>query len=156
MTAECQDLPKENLNTGGLAVLPLAHHRFLPFATCSELVFKPMDECAHLLLCPNAAVAEQIVQQWRSRRQRRAARSDKLTHFGASNIASTPCFRLRRSEKTPSSHFFIDLTGLPNASNRKANARTIKRKSSYSTQVIARRLTDISARDVEEPVPEYT
>ena len=53
-----------------------------------------------------------------------SGRGHVCTYFGSSSIASTLCFRLRRSENTPSSHFFIDVIVLPNASNRKAKART--------------------------------
>lgn len=47
--------------------------------------------------------------------------------LGFSKDASSPGFRFRRSEKTPSSNFFTiaAFTGLPNASKRKANARTV-------------------------------
>ena len=45
--------------------------------------------------------------------------------LGSSKHASTPGLRFRRSEKTPSSNFFMFFTGRPNASNLKTNARTM-------------------------------
>jgi hypothetical protein len=46
------------------------------------------------------------------------------TYFGSSRHASMPGLRFLRSENTPSSHFFVACTGLPNASKRKDSART--------------------------------
>jgi hypothetical protein len=80
-----------------------------------------------------------------------SGRQGAHAHFGSSNIASTLCFRLRKSEKTPSSHFFIDLIDLPKASNRKAKARTFIQLRSNRE-----RLTDISAGYVEEAIPKDT
>src|SRR5947209_12381658 len=45
--------------------------------------------------------------------------------FGSSRDASVPDFRLRRSEKMPSSNFFEFLTGRPKAWKRKERQRTI-------------------------------
>lgn len=49
---------------------------------------------------------------------------DKLT-LGSSKHASVPGLRFLRSEKTPSSNFFMFRTGRPKASNRKTSERTM-------------------------------
>ena len=48
----------------------------------------------------------------------------KLT-LGSSKHASVPGLRFLRSENTPSSNFFMFLTGRPKASKRKTRARTM-------------------------------
>lgn len=45
--------------------------------------------------------------------------------FGSSREASVPGLRFLRSEKTPSSNFFMLTTGRPNASKRNTRARTM-------------------------------
>src|SRR3978361_1790935 len=52
-------------------------------------------------------------------------RKSKNGLFGSSSDASVPDFRLRRSEKMPSSNFFEFLTGRPKAWKRKERQRTM-------------------------------
>ena len=53
------------------------------------------------------------------------AYSQEILTLGSSRHASTPGLRFLRSEKTPSSNFFMLRTGRPKASKRKTSARTI-------------------------------
>lgn len=85
--------------------------------------------------------------------------------LGFSKLESSPGFKFRKSEKMPSSNFFTRavLTGLPNASKRKASARTNRvrkehklAQSTWIVQVYRKRnmaLTDVRPCDHVQTIP---